>query len=82
MGRKSFRDHHHYSADEIGALARHAREVGADALVTTSKDIARLSSTHRAAADGMPVIEVPLHISIDPAFRIWVRDRLSKARAA
>ena len=82
MGRRSFRDHHQYSAAEIGALAREARDAGAEALVTTSKDIVRLSSTHRAAAEGMPVIEVPLHISIERGFRLWMRDRLSKVRSA
>ena len=82
MGRRSFRDHHHYSALEIGALSRDARDAGAEALVTTSKDIVRLSSTHLAAAEGLPVIEVPLHISIEPGFRDWMRDRLSKVRAA
>jgi tetraacyldisaccharide 4'-kinase len=82
VGRRSFRDHHQYSSGEIGALARAAREAGAEALVTTSKDIVRLSSTHRATAGGMPVIEVPLHISIEPGFQTWMRDRLSKARAA
>jgi tetraacyldisaccharide 4'-kinase len=82
MGRRSFRDHHQYSPPEIGALARDARDAGAEALVTTSKDIVRLSSTHLAAAEGMPVIEVPLHISIERGFRDWMRDRLSKVRAA
>jgi tetraacyldisaccharide 4'-kinase len=82
VGRRSFRDHHQYSAAEIGALSRDAREAGAEALVTTSKDIVRLSSTHRAAAEGLPMIEVPLHISIEPGFTAWMRDRLSKARAA
>ena len=82
VGRRSYRDHHQYSAAEIGALARAAREAGAEALVTTSKDIVRLSSAHRTAAHGMPLIEVPLHISIEPGFRDWIRDRLSKARAA
>jgi tetraacyldisaccharide 4'-kinase len=82
MGRRSFRDHHQYSAAEIGELARDAREAGAEALVTTSKDIVRLSPTHLAAADGMPVIEVPLHITIEAGFTAWIRERLSKARAA
>jgi tetraacyldisaccharide 4'-kinase len=82
VGRRSFRDHHQYSAVEIGALARDARDAGAEALVTTSKDIVRLSSTHRAATEGMPVIEVPLHISIEPGFRLWMRERLMKVRAA
>ena len=82
VGRRPFRDHHQYSAAEIGALARAARESGAEALVTTSKDIVRLSAAHRAAAEGMGVIEVPLHISIEAAFQAWLRDRLSKARAA
>jgi tetraacyldisaccharide 4'-kinase len=81
-GRRAFRDHHQYSPSEIAALASSARDAGADALVTTSKDVVRLSDVHRAAAGGMRVIEVPLHVSIDPAFQPWLAERLSKARAA
>lgn len=81
-GRRAFRDHHQYSPGEIGDLARAAREAGADALVTTSKDVVRLSPVHREAAGGIPVLEVPLHISLEPAFQHWLRERLSKARAA
>ena len=81
-GRRAFPDHHQYSPREIGDLARGAREAGAEALVTTSKDIVRLSQTHREAAGSLAVLEVPLHISIDPAFQLWLRERLSTARAA
>lgn len=82
VGRKAFRDHHRYSPNDIDALARAARQAGATVLVTTSKDGVRLSAAHRAATGGLQIIEVPLHISIDPAFTAWLRERLSRARAA
>ena len=82
VGRRAFRDHHRYSPNEIETIARAARQAGATVLVTTSKDGVRLSEAHRAATGGLQVIEVPLHISIDPAFTVWLRERLSRARAA
>jgi tetraacyldisaccharide 4'-kinase len=81
-GARAFHDHHRYSIDEIRDLARAAKTAGAEALATTSKDIVRLSPAHRQGSNGMPFVEVPLHIAIEPAFQVWVRDRLSKARAA
>ncbi len=82
VGRRAFHDHHRYSPNEIETIAREARQTGATVLVTTSKDGVRLSAAHRAATGGLQVIEVPLHISIDPAFTVWLQERLSRARAA
>jgi len=42
VGDALFPDHHRYSADEVEALSRRARDAGADALATTEKDAARL----------------------------------------
>ena len=82
VGRRAFHDHHRYSPDEIGVIASAARQAGADVLVTTSKDGVRLSEAHRAAAGGLKILQVPLHISIDPAFQVWLRERLARARSA
>jgi tetraacyldisaccharide 4'-kinase len=71
-GRRAFSDHHAYEPQELEALQRQAQECGAASLVTTAKDAVRLS---------IPVIEVPLRISIEPAFRGWLQERLSRARA-
>jgi tetraacyldisaccharide 4'-kinase len=81
-GTRAFRDHHQYLPREIAGLAEAARAAGAEGLVTTSKDAVRLGEPHRAAAGGLTIVEVPLHISIEPAFQPWLSERLSKARAA
>jgi tetraacyldisaccharide 4'-kinase len=39
---RSFRDHHHYSAEDLEGLARWGREQGASALVTTLKDLVKI----------------------------------------
>ena len=42
--RRTFRDHHRYSADDLKTLAAQAAETGAGALVTTEKDFMNLSA--------------------------------------
>ena len=81
-GRRSFPDHHPYSAREIDDLGRAARESGSELLVTTSKDLVRLAPRGAAAAQGVPILEVPLQISIDPAFQPWLQERLMATRSA
>ena len=77
-GTLRFRDHHPYSARDVAAIARAARESGADVILTTEKDMVRLQP-HRL--EGLPLAWVPLRVTIDPAFRPWLRDRLARARA-
>ena len=80
-GRRAFPDHHMYSRQEQEALQRQARECGAGSLVTTAKDAVRqyvVSGLSRT----LPVVEIPLRISIEPAFLGWLQERLAKARAA
>ncbi|WP_024878690.1 tetraacyldisaccharide 4'-kinase [Methylosinus sp. LW3] len=54
IGRKSFADHHAYTAREIAALEREAARLGAT-LVTTEKDAARLSKDAAARVDVLPI---------------------------
>ncbi len=42
VGRRFFRDHHVFSAQDLAAAAEQARAAGADAIVTTAKDAVRL----------------------------------------
>ena len=78
-GGRAFPDHHQYVQREIDDLGREARSSGAELIVTTSKDAVRLSDH---TAGGLPIEGVPLRISIEPPFRLWLRERLLKARAA
>ena len=50
-GRRSFRDHHRYSTQNVREVARAAKESGAHMLVTTEKDQVRLPPQVGRAAD-------------------------------
>ena len=67
----AFPDHHWFTAKEIGRIHQIAREVGADAVVTTEKDAVRMPSQ-----PGWAVL--PLEVAIQPSdtFASWLRDRL------
>lgn len=44
IGLKAFRDHHRYSLDDLQAVAKSARLLGAQALITTDKDIVKIQN--------------------------------------
>jgi tetraacyldisaccharide 4'-kinase len=73
-GRRSFRDHHHYSTQEIEEIARAAKSSGAEVILTTEKDIVRIGT-----APG--ILAVPLEVTIEPAFTPWLAERLRAVRA-
>jgi tetraacyldisaccharide 4'-kinase len=94
-GRRAFSDHHIYSPQELDALQREAQKLGAS-LVTTSKDFVKIDLNRGTERDpgslfrAIPekgsripfrALEIPLRISIEPAFRAWLQDRLATARA-
>lgn len=89
-GRKAFGDHHVYSLQDLSALRLNARGAGAETLVTTAKDAVRIAALPGAVVPGaapepdigLPIVEVPLRISIETAFRPWLMERLTRARAA
>ena len=84
-GRRSFRDHHHYSAQEIEEIARAARSSGAEVILTTEKDIVRLGSAPRTGTGVRPqmpqMLAVPLEVTIEPTFAPWLAERLRAVRA-
>jgi tetraacyldisaccharide 4'-kinase len=64
-------DHHAFTEAELAALAATAQQLGAEALVTTEKDWARLAGTWKAA---LPLYVVHLEVNLlDP----WPSDLLS-----
>jgi tetraacyldisaccharide 4'-kinase len=67
----SFRDHHWYTAEDLGRIRAAARDTNADLVVTTEKDAVRLP---REA--GWAVL--PMTVRIEPAepFASWLRARL------
>jgi tetraacyldisaccharide-1-P 4'-kinase len=50
-----FGDHHHYRPHELRRLAYHAKELGADALLTTEKDAMNLPENAGALVGGLPI---------------------------
>jgi tetraacyldisaccharide 4'-kinase len=47
LDRRRFADHHRYSQQEILNIINHAREIGADAIITTEKDAVRFPKLDR-----------------------------------
>ena len=72
----TFRDHHHYSAEDARQVAARTRAVGASAVVTTAKDAVKLE---RYLPIDVPVAVAPLEVVIEPVdeFASWLRARLS-----
>lgn len=54
VGSESFADHHRYSPADLAALRHAAKQTGAN-LITTEKDIVRLSAAQREGIDVLPV---------------------------
>jgi tetraacyldisaccharide 4'-kinase len=76
-GRRSFGDHHHYSDREIEEVMRAAGLSGSDVILTTEKDMVRLSE--RVTSQ---IVAVPLEVAVEPAFATWLAARLRAVRAA
>ena len=74
-GSLAFRDHHHFSREDVARIEAEAVATGASAVMTTEKDAVRLdvSSDHR-----LPIVVVPLIATVEPTgeFRSWLIARL------
>jgi tetraacyldisaccharide 4'-kinase len=72
-GHRWFADHHHYTAQDLEDVRREARSAGADVIVTTEKDWAKLRALPSAAGDGPPVWRVDLRVQFlgDGEARLW-----------
>lgn len=71
----TFRDHHWFTAADIDAVERAAKDAGADVVVTTEKDAVRLPDIARWAV-------LPMETLVEPADRFagWLTGRLAAAR--
>ena len=79
LGTRSFRDHHPYSRREVDALVKEASASGADALVTTEKDLVRVLPYRPFR---LPLHAMALTMEPDPLpeFRQWLAGSLRAAR--
>ena len=61
-GARWFPDHHAYAADEVAALARSATEAGAEVMITTEKDWAKLAMLS-GIPDAPPILRIELSLT-------------------
>lgn len=75
-----FRDHHWFTARDIARIEQAAFSAGANLIVTTEKDAARLSPSLVTAPPAWAVL--PLELAVEPAdqFASWLAGRLAAAR--
>jgi tetraacyldisaccharide 4'-kinase len=75
VGTMSWRDHHRFDADDLARVVTAARAAGADVILVTEKDAARLSA---GLLPAFPFASVPLHVAIEPAdtFERWLFEHL------
>lgn len=67
-----FPDHHPYPAASLAKIARAFRRSGAATVLTTSKDRVKLQGRLE-----LPLAEIPIRSEPEPAFFVWLEDRLS-----
>lgn len=69
---KAFADHHPYSQGDMFKLCRLAEAAGADALITTEKDMVKLNGMEKS----LPLYAVRMEAELDDSFRAFLRERL------
>ena len=65
--RRAFGDHHRYGRQELAGMAAEAQAAGAQALLTTEKDVANLGEGWQEALRGLAVLWLEIGIEIDQA---------------
>jgi len=65
LGRYDYGDHHSYTPSEIRRLAQHARDVGAEVLVTTAKDAINLDAGYREIVAPLRLVFLEIGIDIE-----------------
>lgn len=72
-GYRWFADHHHYTDSDLADVRREARAAGADVLVTTEKDWAKVESLPGASDADLPMwrVDVQIRFSEDGEARLW-----------
>lgn len=67
LDRRQFADHHRYRPAELLALARQARACGADALLTTEKDLVNLPDGWERYLEGLPLYWLEVELEVEGA---------------
>jgi tetraacyldisaccharide 4'-kinase len=81
VGTRMFADHYRFSMMDITDVLSAAQSAGAKAVLTTEKDLARLSGLPRLPTPGsrIPILWTPLRVMLDPTFAPWLRENLARA---
>lgn len=82
LEKHAYGDHHRYTPNEFRRLARHAREIGAQALLTTAKDAVNLCSEFESIAEPLKVYWLEIGIGIDRKEDLLARIEEKVARRA
>jgi tetraacyldisaccharide 4'-kinase len=75
----SFRDHHRYTAGDLGRVMAIARQHGAATVLTTEKDFVRLLPYRPFELPVLPVRLVVEPVPVD-RFRAWLLSQIASAR--
>jgi tetraacyldisaccharide 4'-kinase len=67
VSRRAFADHHRYSRPELARMAAEARAAGAEALVTTEKDVANLCIGWQEAVAPLAILWLEIGLEVDHA---------------
>ena len=80
-GTRMFADHHQFSVLDITEVLSAADSAGAKAVLTTEKDLVRLSGLPRIpkSESRIPILWTPLRVMLDPTFAPWLRENLARA---
>jgi tetraacyldisaccharide 4'-kinase len=78
VGTRVFADHHPFSMPEITQVLTAAASAGATAVLTTEKDMVRLSRIPNPEPR-IPILWSPLRVTLDPAFAPWLGQHLGRA---
>jgi tetraacyldisaccharide 4'-kinase len=65
LERFTYDDHHHYTPSELRRLARRAKDVGAECLLTTAKDVVNLDSDFRSIIEPLKLFWLEIGLKIE-----------------
>ena len=84
-GHRWFEDHHDYGAEDLAAIRREAKAAGADVVVVTEKDWAKIRRLAGAGDDGMPIWRLEMRIAFEgqgeSGLLEFIRTTIEKKRA-
>jgi tetraacyldisaccharide 4'-kinase len=73
-GFQSFRDHHAYTAADIKSLYANGSSSGAQALITTEKDLVKIRDL--ISDEGLPLLTLPIRLQMGKDFEQYLLDSL------